>query len=188
MSRFQQCRIGSMERDSVDEAMEEWAREWPELDRSAAGVINRIDRISGFFDRRFKATLVGQNLSYYGFKLLSHLRRSGPPYRLTPTDLSRRLLVSSGTLTNQIDQLEEAGLVARSPDPNDRRGVLVGLTAEGRRRVDAALVAHADDERRSLATLSADDQALLRDLLRKLLRSMEAEPDETAVPEPDLRN
>jgi DNA-binding MarR family transcriptional regulator len=177
-----------MERDSVDEAIEDWAREWPELDRSAAGVINRIDRISGFCDRQFKSTIAGQNLSYYGFKLLSHLRRSGPPYRLTPTDLSRRLLVSSGTLTNQIDQLEEAGLVARSPDPNDRRGVLVELTAEGRRRVDAALLAHAEDERLSLAALSADDQALLRNLLRKLLRSLEADPDESPATKTDSRN
>src|SRR5918998_406588 len=106
-----------MERDSVDDVLDQWAREWPELDIAAKRVLNRVGRISSQLDRRVKVTLAAHDLSYYAFKLLATLRRAGPPYRLTPTELARALLVSSGAMTNQIDQLEEARLVVRSPDP-----------------------------------------------------------------------
>ncbi len=176
-----------MEHDAIDDMLEQWSREWPELDRSAAAIVNRIDRISDAFDRRFKATLGFQGLGYSAFKLLTTLRRSGPPYRLTPTALSQTLLVASGTLTNQIDQLEKAGLAARSPDPTDRRGVLVGLTDEGRRRIDAALIAHARDERAALAALPEGDQAVLRRILRTLLVSLEEVAAESDRPPPRKR-
>jgi DNA-binding MarR family transcriptional regulator len=162
-------------RDSVDETLEQWSREWPELDVEAKKVINRVGRVSVQFDRRFKATLAGQDLSYYAFKLLATLRRAGPPYQLTPTELSRSQLVSSGTMTHQIDQLEEAGLVERQPDPSDRRGSLVTLTAAGRERIDRALLANAEDELAAVAALSPEDRATLERLLRKLLRSLEDE-------------
>lgn len=168
-----------MEPDSVDEALDQWAREWPELDVEAKRVINRVGRISVQFDRRFKATLAAQDMSYYAFKLLATLRRAGPPYRMTPTDLSRALLVSSGTMTHQIDQLAQAGLVLRLPDPSDRRGSLVELTAAGRARIDRALLANAGDEEQALAGLTAEDRAALEILLRKLLRSLEQDDGST---------
>jgi DNA-binding MarR family transcriptional regulator len=167
--------MGGMERDSVDEAMAEWAREWPALDRSAMGVVNRIGRIDDHLDRRFKATLAAHDLSYYAFKLLATLRRGGSPYRMTPTELSRRLLVSAGAMTNQIDQLEAAGLVARRPDPDDRRVVMVELTAAGRQRIDTAMLDHAVDERDVLEPLAPDERAQLANLLRKLLKALETE-------------
>jgi len=165
--------MAGMDHDSVDEAMAQWAREWPALDRSAMGVVNRIGRIDDHLDRRFKVTLAAHELSYYAFKLLSTLRRGGPPYRMTPTELSRRLLVSAGAMTNQIDQLEAAGLVARRPDPEDRRVVMVELTAAGRQRIDAAVLDHAVDERRVLEPLLPDEREQLAGLLRKLLARLE---------------
>jgi DNA-binding MarR family transcriptional regulator len=166
-----------MECDSVDETLAEWDREWPELDTSAKKVLSRIGRISDQLDRQFKATLAAHDLSLYAFKLMAALRRSGPPYRLTPTELSRRLLVASGTLTNQIDQLEDAGWVARVPDPGDRRVVLVELTPEGRRKIDAALRAHAAAERAAIAPLTEQEQVTLVPILRKLLASLEDDGD-----------
>lgn len=166
-----------MDRDSVDGTLTEWDREWPELDTSAKAVLSRIGRISDQLDKQFKATLAAHELSFYAFKLLAALRRSGPPYRLTATELSRRLLVASGTLTNQIDQLEAAGLVVRAPDPADRRVVLVELTTEGRRRIDAALLSHAADERAALAPLADEERAALVPPLRKLLRYLESDAD-----------
>lgn len=83
-----------------------------------------------------------------------------------PIELSRWLLVSGGAMTNQIDQLEAVGLVARKPDLEDRRVVMVGLTGAGRQRIDAAMVDHAVDERRVLEVLSPDERARLAGLLR----------------------
>ena len=162
-----------MDRDSVDDTIADWAREMPELDTSAKRVLARIGRISDHLDRQFKVTLTAHELSYYGFKLLAALRRAGPPFRLTPTELSRRLLVASGTLTNQIDQLQDAGLVVRIPDPDDRRVVLVELSREGQHRIDAALRAHAADELAALAPLTEAERSTLIPGLRKLLSALE---------------
>jgi DNA-binding MarR family transcriptional regulator len=77
------------------------------------------------------------------------------------------MLTSSGT-TKRLDKLEAAGLIAREPDPGDRRGTLIALTEEGRRVIDAVTADHLDNEARLLAALSADEQKRLADLLRKL--------------------
>ena len=158
----------------VDETLAEWDREWPELDTSAKKVLSRIGRISDYLDRQFKATLADHELTFYAFKLLAVLRRTGPPYRLTPTELSRLLLVASGTLTNQIDQLEDAGWSSASPTRTTAASVLVEMTPEGRRKIDAALRSHAADERAAIAPLTAAEQATMAPILRKLLTFLES--------------
>jgi DNA-binding MarR family transcriptional regulator len=100
--------------------------------------------------------------------VLATLRRNGPPYRLRPTDFSGQLMLTSSGTTKRLDRLEQAGLVARAPDPADRRGTLITLTPAGRELIDAVTEAHLDNERELIAALSADEQRLLADLLRKL--------------------
>jgi DNA-binding MarR family transcriptional regulator len=84
-------------------------------------------------------------------------------------------MLSSGAMTNRIDRLEEAGLVTRLEDPDDRRGVLVGLTRQGLARVDAAVTEHLANETRLLTALTKTEQAQLAGLLWKLLVALEAE-------------
>src|SRR6266511_1545371 len=93
----------------------------------------------------------------------------GPPYRLSPTDLYTSFLVTSGAMTNRIQRLEEAALVIRSPDPYDRRGILVGLTARGHRLIDRAVEAHLANERRLHSSLGPHERAQLAKLLAKVL-------------------
>jgi DNA-binding MarR family transcriptional regulator len=100
---------------------------------------------------------------------LAALRRTGPPHRLSPTELFSTMIVSSGAMTNRLDHLERAGWVERLRDPDDRRGVLVQLTPQGRSLIDDAVVAHVANERRLLSVLSAPERETLADLLRKLL-------------------
>lgn len=85
--------------------------------------------------------------------MLATLRRSGPPYRLSPGDLLDTTMVSSGTMTNRIDQLEKAGLVERIANPEDRRSVIIALTEEGLRRVDEAATAHVANQHRVVSEL-----------------------------------
>ena len=108
--------------------------------------------------------------------MLAALRRAGPPYTLSPGRLVTTTLVTSGTMTNRIDRLESAGLVARAPDPTDRRGVLVSLTAAGRERVDGALTDLLARERALLDVLPAVDRDRLADLLRALVLPFESPP------------
>lgn len=105
--------------------------------------------------------------------MLATLRRAGSPYRLSAGELSDSGMLTSGAMTNRIDRLEEAGLARRLPDPDDRRGVLVELTAKGRKLVDRAVSAHVANEHRALASLAVAERRELERLLRKLLISFE---------------
>lgn len=165
--------VASPPHDGVDEILEQWARERPDLDASPMGVIGRISRLSRLFEQEIQQLFEAYGLHRGEFDVLATLRRAGAPYRLNPTELSTALMVSSGGMTNRLDRLEKAGLVARQPDPDDRRGTQVGLTEEGLRLIDAAVAEHVANEHRLLGALSAAEREELAGLLRKLLRSLE---------------
>ena len=78
-------------------------------------------------------------------------------------------MVTSGTMTNRLDRLEELQLITREPDPRDGRGSLVTLTKAGMRAVDSAMEDLLDNERELLQNLSAKDRDVLADLLSKLV-------------------
>jgi DNA-binding MarR family transcriptional regulator len=156
------------ERDGVDVILEQWERERPELDASPIGVIGRISRLARELEQRLEPVYRDQGLEPGWYDVLATLRRAGPPYRLRPTEFTSALMLTSSGTTKRLDRLEQAGLITRQPDPGDRRGTLIALTAAGRRLIDSATEAHLENERRLLDALSADDRRRLADLLRKL--------------------
>jgi len=101
--------------------------------------------------------------------VLAALRRAGEPYTLSPRQLSSTLMLTTGGMTGRLDKLERAGLVRRSPDPHDRRGLQVTLTEEGLSRVDEAVGAGLAAQTRALSGLDAGKAGQLADLLRELL-------------------
>jgi DNA-binding MarR family transcriptional regulator len=161
-----------MEHDHVDHIQAQWRRERPDLDPSPMGVIGRISLSARSLSRGLDATFASFGLNSGEFDVLATLRRSGPPYQLTPTGLFTDLMLSSGAMTNRLDRLERAGLITRAPDPTDRRGTLVGLTPHGLELIDAAIVAHLQTEEGLLAALAPDEREQLAGLLRKLLLSL----------------
>ena len=156
------------ERDGVDLIVEQWRRERPDLDPSPIGVIGRISRLARELEQRLETVYREQGLETGWYDALATLRRSGPPYRLRPTEFTGALMLTSSGTTKRLDRLERAGLITRAPDPGDRRGTLIELTDAGRELIDAATEAHLDNERRLLAALPEADQRRLADLLRKL--------------------
>lgn len=156
-------------RDEVDDLVSGWHGERPDLDLEPMQVLSRVSRLARHLDRARRAAFSAHGLETWEFDVLSALRRQGPPYQLSPGALLRATLVTSGTMTNRIDRLAEAGLVARHPDPLDRRGVLVQLTDRGVAVADAALTDLLAHERELLAGLNADQQTALATLLRVLL-------------------
>ena len=156
------------DRDGVDAILEQWHRERPDLDPSPIGVIGRISRLSREIERRLEPTYAASGLEPGWYDVLATLRRAGPPYRLRPTDFAAALMLTSSGTTKRLDRLEAAGHVAREPDPGDRRGVLIALTPQGRKLVDAAAAKHLANERRILSGLSAAEQRQLAGLLRRL--------------------
>ena len=162
-------------RDEVDELVARWRAERPDLDTEPLQVLSRVSRLARHLDRARTAAFAAHDLQAWEFDVLSALRRQGPPYQLSPGALLRATLVTSGTMTNRIDRLADAGLVSRSPDPQDKRGVLVTLTARGRAAVDAALTDLLRRERELLTGLDAAQQRELAALLRVLLAPFDAD-------------
>jgi DNA-binding MarR family transcriptional regulator len=159
--------------DPVDRAIEQWRRERPDLEGlEAMALFARLGHLAALAGPAIDECLGRFGIKTGEFDVLASLRRSGEPFELTPTALGRQLLLSSGAMTNRLDRLEAAGLVARRPDPSDRRGVIVGLTAAGRELVDAAVEAHVANEVRLLAGLAERDRATLDRILRDLLDSL----------------
>jgi DNA-binding MarR family transcriptional regulator len=160
--------------DAVDRITAQWERERPELDRAAMGLIGRINRISALTQRELERVFGEYGLTGADFDVLATLRRSGAPYRLTPGDLSRSMMISTGGMTKRLDRLEASGLIRRDPDPLDRRSTLIALTDEGRALIDEAVEAHVRNEERLLADLPAAKREQLVALLRDLLLALEA--------------
>ncbi len=155
-------------RDSVDDIVDAWERERPEIDFAPMKVLSRVWRLSKHLDRTRRAAFVTSELESWEFDVLSALRRAGSPFQLSPKSLLEQTLVSSGTMTNRIDRMAQRGLVERRTDPNDGRGILVSMTEDGRRRVDAAITELVTAEAELLARLSKSDQERIAALLRKL--------------------
>jgi DNA-binding MarR family transcriptional regulator len=161
-------------RDEVDDLVAAWRAQRPDLDVEPMQVLSRISRLARHLDIARRGAFADHGLETWEFDVLSALRRQGPPFQLTPGALLRATLVTSGTMTNRIDRLAEAGLVRREPDPRDKRGVLVTLTELGVARADAALADLLDRERMLLAGLDADERQHLADLMRILLAPFDA--------------
>lgn len=166
--------ITAPDRDEVDDIVERWRSERPDLDVSPLEVLSRVSRLARHLDRARRAAFGAHGLESWEFDVLSALRRQGPPYRLSPGSLLRATLVTSGTMTNRIDRLEADGLVSRHRDQQDKRSVVVELTNRGLAAVDAAFADLLERERALLASLDAGQQAELASLLRVLLAPFDA--------------
>lgn len=164
---------GARPSDRVDSILAQWARERPDLDASPMGIIGRIWRLNRYTARAVETALATTGLSTWEFDVLATLRRSGEPFALSPGALIESLMITSGTMTNRLDHLERAGLVRRLPNPEDRRGLLIELTPEGRERIDRAVEIHVDNEHRLLQALSPAERAQLAGLLRRWLTDFE---------------
>jgi len=160
------------ERDGVDTIIEQWRAARPDLDPSPIGVIGRISRLARELEARLEPVYKQHGLEPGWHDLLATLRRSGPPFALRPSDLTGTLMLTSSGTTKRLDKLEEAGLIARGPDPNDRRAILITLTPEGKDLIDGVTAAHLANEASLLEGLSAAEQRELAALLRKLLISL----------------
>jgi DNA-binding MarR family transcriptional regulator len=164
-------------RDHVEHVLEQWRREAPDLDRAPMAVVGRISRLAQLLQAELERVFAAHGLNGGEFDVLASLRRAGRPYRLTPTELSRALMVTSGGMTKRLTTLEGRGLIRRERDPRDKRSTAVSLTAEGARLVDEALPEHVANEDRLLGELSEEERAQLAGLLATLALSLGDDAD-----------
>ncbi|OWV81018.1 transcriptional regulator [Rhizobium sp. R634] len=159
--------------DHVDRILAQWRRERPDLDVEPMGILGRLKRLGTHLGREVETVLMKHGLSTSAFDVLATLRRSGAPHRLSPGELLEMTMVSSGTMTNRIDQLEKAGFVERILNPEDRRSVLIALTEKGLATVEEAVGAHVANQQRLTRNLTAEDKAEFDRLLKKFLSDFE---------------
>lgn len=155
--------------DEVDRLVAAWQRERPDLDSAPLEVLSRVTRLARHLDRRRRRAFSRHGLEPWEFDVLAALRRSGGHYQLSPGQLLPETGVTSGTMTNRVDRLATRGLVERISHPQDRRGVLVRLTTDGRRTVDAALSDLLDAEQQILSALPTAQRDQLAESLRSLV-------------------
>lgn len=166
---------GTSQTDMVDGFRDAWRREIPGLDTEPMAILGRINRISHRTAPAIEALFARHGIDRGEFDVIASLRRSGPPYRLAPTDLYRSLMISSGGLTHRLIRLGRAGLITRRASSTDGRSLLVQLTKAGAQLVEAAFAQDMDLERNWISALTAKERSQLAALLRKLHLAVEAE-------------
>lgn len=164
-------------RDLIDTIVERLQSELPDAGAEAIAPIARFSRLTTLLRKPVFEAMVPHGLSEAEYNVLAALRRSGAPYYLAPSEVSRSLLFTSGGLTPVLDRLERRGLVRREPDEADRRKLKVRLTPEGMALHAKALESHVEVSKQLMAALSPAQLAQLNDLLRVLVLSFD-EPDD----------
>lgn len=155
--------------DQVDQIIRRWRIECPQVDAEPLGVTARVLLLSRLLNERCDETLASLGLTLWQYDVLAALRRSGAPYRLSPTELARAVTLSTAAMTNRLDRLESKGWIRREADPHDRRGLRVQLTPAGRALVERAFPRRIEADRRALAALPRRAQRELAALLRQVL-------------------
>ncbi|MFJ8081182.1 MarR family winged helix-turn-helix transcriptional regulator [Streptomyces sp. NPDC096205] len=155
--------------DAVDAIIGQWGAVRPDLDTKAMEVFGRVYRLARTMGDRMEKAYARFGISRGEFDVLATLRRSGEPYTLSPRQLSSTLMLTTGGMTGRLDKLERAGLLRRSPDPHDRRGLQVTLTEEGLTLIDEAVGAGLAVQTEALSEMDPAEAEQLAVLLRKLL-------------------
>jgi DNA-binding MarR family transcriptional regulator len=161
------ARSPSPKQDVVDLLLSDWRRERPELDATAMAVVGRILHLGRLLEDRANDGLRPYGVSYTELDVLATLRRSGKPYRLTPTALRRSVLLTSGAMTACLNRLEARELIERNPADGDRRSLTASLTSRGLKLIDQAIAVRFEQAQNVLAGLSSAECARLAALLRK---------------------
>lgn len=155
--------------DIVERGMRQWQAERPDIDCSGKAIVGRILRLQGVVLKNVDQALKPFNLKYPAYAVLATLRVRGGRCEMSPGELTRTVLLSSGGISNLLARLEKDGYIVRINSKKDRREVIVRLTEAGKILVDPAMEAHARAERDLIQTFSSDDAGQLENLLSSLL-------------------
>lgn len=162
--------------DQIDVVLGEWASERPHADLAPVAVTARVSRLAQILQQRMERSSTKFGLDWGQFLVLAALRGAGPPFRMSPRELHRLLLLSPAAVTNRLYRLEAKGLIERTADPTDRRSLPVILTVQGLSTIDRAMTACVEGERALLASVDRDDLETTVRTMRQLLAAYEEYP------------
>ncbi len=159
--------------DAIDRVVSQWAKERPELDTEPMAIMGRLMRIAKHMENHVAELHKRYDLKMGEFDVLATLRRSGQPYRLTPSELISSMMLTSGAMTNRLDKLEKKGLIAREHSKEDRRSVTVALTAKGFELIDSLIEQHLQAQHELMGSLSSTEKGQINQALKLLLPQYE---------------
>ncbi|WP_440886197.1 MarR family winged helix-turn-helix transcriptional regulator [Vibrio campbellii] len=159
--------------DAIDKVVSQWAKEKPELDTEPMAIMGRLMRIAKHMENHVAELHKSYDLKMGEFDVLATLRRSGKPYRLTPSELISSMMLTSGAMTNRLDKLEQKGLIAREHSKEDRRSVTVELTAKGFELIDSLIEQHLQAQHELMGSLSSAEKGQVNQALKLLLPQYE---------------
>ena len=159
--------------DAIDRVVSQWAKEKPELDTEPMAIMGRLMRIAKHMENHVAELHKRYDLKMGEFDVLATLRRSGPPYRLTPSELISSMMLTSGAMTNRLDKLEKKGLIAREHSKEDRRSVTVELTAKGFELIDSLIEQHLQAQHELMGSLNSAEKGQVNQALKLLLPQYE---------------
>ena len=159
--------------DALDRIVAGWRKVFPDLDPDPLNVVGRVLVLAQHLEKSVNSALEQHNLTLGQFDILATLRRNGTRGELSPSELRKNVALSSGGMTARLDKLEEAGLIARKQDPNDRRMLVIELTPQGTQVIESATATRFEEARKSLPPLSNSELETLAELLRKWLGTIE---------------
>ncbi|MFD7505540.1 MarR family winged helix-turn-helix transcriptional regulator [Streptomyces sp. NPDC059850] len=158
--------------DALDRILQQWAESRPDLDPWSMGMMGRLFRATRLVEWGVVEHLDAEGMERWEFDVLATLRRSGPPYALSPKALAATMMIKPPALTHRVDRLVNRGLVDRELDPTNRRRMVISLTQEGFELVDNAVEGHIRNGERLFSALDRTEQEQLSQLMRKLLLSL----------------
>lgn len=158
--------------DIIDDLVNDWKKERPELDAQAMHVVGRILKLGKTLEKRANQSLSSCGIHYTDLDVLATLRRSGFPFELSPKELMKSVLITSGAMTALLDRLTKLKLIYRSPDSNDGRIKRAGLTKKGILVIDDAIEIRFKEAENSIDILTKEEQKKLIPLLKKLMHSL----------------
>ncbi|WP_271767793.1 MarR family winged helix-turn-helix transcriptional regulator [Aquimarina algiphila] len=161
--------------DIIDTLITDWKQERPDLDASAMLIVGRVLKLGKTLEKRASKALRSSDIHYTDLDVLATLRRSGKPFELTPTQLMQSVLITSGAMTALLDRLVRLNLIYRSPDQNDGRVKLAGLTKKGIKTIDKAIEKRFEEANEAVQVFDASEKDTLSRLLKKMILHLENE-------------
>ena len=145
------------------------AGERPDIDPAPMAVCGQIWQTGEILRQGVIANWSNYGLDFAGSDVILTLRRQGHGATLSPSELAKDMMLSTSAMTNRLDRLEERGLIKRTMDPNDRRGLRIVLTDEGFALADEMVVTHVATEERMISVLTDAERDQIRALLSKIV-------------------
>lgn len=161
--------MNNKDRDIIDDLVSEWNREEPSLDVSAMEVVGRLILLGKILEKRAGKAIQDSKIHYTDLDVLATLRRNGQPYELTPKQLMKSVLITSGSMTALLDRLEKLNLIIRTRDESDKRIKKARLTKLGISVIDKAIKIRFEEANNSISALESQERDSLSILLKKLL-------------------